>query len=377
MILESQRHLFNIPDDVAYFNVSYHGPQLHSVRQAGEAALERVSTPWTLMPKDFFTRSDRVRGLFGGLIGAPPDGVAIIPSVSYANAIAAKNLKVAPGQTILVLEEQFPSNVYPWFHKALHSNAEVIVVPRPADHDWTSAVLEHVDDRLAVAALPNCHWTDGGLVDLVTVGKAIRAVGAALVIDLSQSLGALPINMEEVKPDFLACVGYKWMLGPYSYSYLYVASEHRKGEPIEHGWITRKGSEDFTRLVNYETALEAGATRFDVGERSNFILTPMAEAALTQIGEWGMDNVAETIGQRTAEIERRMTGLRLEAIPAGRRGPHMCGVYFPNRVPQDLSERLRAAGVYASVRGNSLRLSPHLHTNEADLDRLFEVVAAG
>ncbi len=377
MILESQRHLFNIPDDVAYFNTSYLSPQLHSVRAAGEAALQQVATPWTVTPGDFFTRSEQVRGLFAGLIGAPPDGIAIVPAVSYANAIAAKNLEVAPGQTILVLDEQFPSNVYPWWDKARQSNADLIVVPRPANHDWTSTILEHIDERLAIAALPNCHWTDGGLVDLVAVGKMVREVGAALVVDASQSLGALPLDVGDVQPDFLCTVGYKWMLGPYSYSYLYVGPERRGGEPIEQGWITRKGSEDFTRLVDYETELEAGATRFDVGERSNFILTPMAEAALTQIGDWGIENIADTIARSTAEVERRMTSLGLDPIPAGRRGPHMTGVYFPNGVPVDLGDRLRAAGVYASIRGDSLRLSPHLFTTEADLDRLSEVVAAG
>ena len=204
----------------------------------------------------------------------------------------------------------------------------------------------------------------------------VREVGAALVVDASQSLGALPLDVGDVQPDFLCTVGYKWMLGPYSYSYLYVGPERRGGEPIEQGWITRKGSEDFTRLVDCETELEAGATRFDVGERSNFILTPMAEAALTQIGDWGIENIADTIARSTAEVERRMTSLGLDPIPAGRRGPHMTGVYFPNGVPVDLGDRLRAAGVYASIRGDSLRLSPHLFTTEADLYRLSEVVAA-
>ncbi len=374
MILESQRHLFNLPDEIAYFNVSYLAPQLHSVRTAGEAALAEVSTPWNVMPEDFFTRSEQVRGLFGSLIGSSPDGVALVPAVSYANAVAAKNLAVEAGQTILVLDEQFPSSVYPWWEKALQSGAEVVTVPRPTDQDWTSAVLEHINDRLAIASLPNCHWTDGGLVDLVAVGKAVREVGAALVVDASQSLGALPLDVGEIQPNFMACVGYKWMLGPYSFGYLYVDAQHREGEPIEHGWITRKGSEDFTRLVDYEPALEAGATRFDVGERSNFVLTPMAQAALVQIHDWGMDNIAETIAERTAQLEKMTAGLGLEPIPADRRGPHMCGIYFPQGVPGDLGQRLRSAGVYASVRGDSLRLAPHLHTNQADLDRLSEVL---
>ena len=98
-----------------------------------------------------------------------------------------------------------------------------------------------MDDALALVAVPHCHWTDGTWVDLVKVGARAREVGAVLAVDATQSLGALPLNVAEVQPDYLVAAGYKWLMGPYSQGYLYVAPRHREGQPLELNWITRRG----------------------------------------------------------------------------------------------------------------------------------------
>ena len=161
----------------------------------------------------------------------------------------------------------------------------------------------------ASSPLPNCHWTDGGLVDLVAIGARCREVGAALVLDVTQSLGAMPFEVGAVRPDYLACATYKWLLGPYSMGFCYVAPHRHEGRPLEHNWIHRKDSEDFAGLVAYRDEYQPGARRYDVGERSNFALMPMVVAALEQIFEWGVDEIAETLGNRTAAIAQRATGL--------------------------------------------------------------------
>ena len=113
-MIASQRHLFEIPDDIAYLNCAYMSPLMKPVVAASSIGLQRKATPWTVTPQDFFTESERARGLFGRLIGAPADDVAIVPSASYGIATAAANLPVSAGQEILVLRDQFPSNVYSW-----------------------------------------------------------------------------------------------------------------------------------------------------------------------------------------------------------------------------------------------------------------------
>ncbi len=375
MISGSQRHLFELPDGVAYLNCAYLSPNLRAVRVAGQAAVAQKSRPWEITARDFFADSDRARDLFAGLIGGDPAGVAIVPSVSYGVGVAAANVAVASGQRIVVLADQFPSNVYPWRELAARRDARVHAVVRPDGEDWTVALIEAIDERTAVVAVPNCHWTDGTLVDLVAVGQAARAAGAALVVDGTQSVGAHPFDVGDVQPDFLVNAAYKWLLGPYSLGFLYAAPHRRDGVPLEHNWITRAGSEDFAGLVDYVDGYQPGAVRYDAGERSNFALMPMGIAALEQIHDWEVVEIAAYAARLTGRVEREAARTGLDPVPAGLRVSHLMGVRFPGGVPADLTDRLAAASVYVSVRGDSVRVSPHVFNTERDVDRLLEVLA--
>ena len=376
MILSSQRDLFDVPEDVCYLNCAYMSPQLHSVSEAGEEAVVLKSHPWKVTPEDFFTESERAREQFAQICGADANSIAIIPSVSYGMSVAAANVPVKEGQRILVLDEQFPSNVYPWRELARKRGAELVTIPRPADHDWTSAILEELDGRTALLAVPNCHWTDGSLVDLVSIGERVREVGAALVVDATQSLGAHPLDVARVGPDFLVCAGYKWLLGPYSLGFMYVDEKHWGGNPIEHNWILREHSENFTSLVEYRDGFQPGARRYDVGERSNFILLPMANAAMRQVLDWGVENISETAGRLTDLVEQKAAERGIGTIPTSRRARHMTGLHLGPNAPQDLAARLATKNVFVSVRGESVRVSPHLYNTEEDVNRLFEVLAS-
>jgi selenocysteine lyase/cysteine desulfurase len=374
--LGDQRELFEIPEEVAYLNCAYMSPQLRSARVVGERAVARKSRPWEITSSDFFEDAEKSRALFARLVGGEPDGVALVPSVSYGIGVAAANVPVREGERILILEDQFPSNVYPWRELAKRTGARLVTVPRPDDHDWTSVVLDLLDEGTAVVAVPNCHWTDGSLLDLGRVGEGTRRVGAALVVDGIQSLGAHPFDVREVRPDFLVASAYKWLLGPYGIGFLYAGERWREGTPIEHNWINRRGSEDFSRLVGYQDAFQPGARRYDVGERSNFALLPMANEALRRILDWGVDNVSETIGELTGLIEREAKDRGIEAIPAERRARHIVGLKLGSAVAGDLAARLAGENVFVSVRGESVRVSPHLYNTERDVERLFAALAA-
>jgi selenocysteine lyase/cysteine desulfurase len=374
--LGDQRELFEIPEEVAYLNCAYMSPQLRSARVVGERAVARKSRPWEITSSDFFEDAEKSRALFARLVGGEPDGVALVPSVSYGIGVAAANVPVREGERILILEDQFPSNVYPWRELAKRTGARLVTVPRPDDHDWTSVVLDLLDEGTAVVAVPNCHWTDGSLLDLGRVGESARRVGAALVVDGIQSLGAHPFDVREVRPDFLVASAYKWLLGPYGIGFLYAGERWREGTPIEHNWINRRGSEDFSRLVGYQDAFQPGARRYDVGERSNFALLPMANEALRRILDWGVDNVSETIGELTGLIEREAKDRGIEALPAERRARHIVGLKLGSAVAGDLAARLAGENVFVSVRGESVRVSPHLYNTERDVERLFAALAA-
>jgi selenocysteine lyase/cysteine desulfurase len=374
MNLGSQRDLFEIPDNITYLNCAYMSPQLRRTRDIGEWAVTRKSRPWEITPEDFFEDVEVVRTLFARLVGGDADGVAVIPSVSYGVSVAAANVPVQEGEKILILEDQFPSNVYSWRELASRQGANLVPVPRPEDSDWTGALIEEIDNNTAVVAVPNCHWTDGSLVDLSRVGKRVREVGAALVIDGIQSIGAMPFDVSEVRPDFLVAASYKWLLGPYGVGFMYVDEKHREGRPIEHNWVNRHNSEAFSQLVDYQEGFQPGARRFDVGERSNFVLLPMAAEALRQILDWEVENVSETTGTLTDLLEQMAEERGIATIPKERRARHLIGLRLGPDAPADLATRLMRHNVFVSVRGPTVRVSPHLYNTEEEIERFFDVL---
>ena len=370
--IPNQRHLFDIPDEVAYLNCGYMGPLMHAVVAAGDRGIRAKARPWGITPDEFFAPGERAREQFARIIGADAEGVALVPAASYGLSCAARNLDVAPGDGLVVLAEQFPSIVYTWREVAETRGASLVTVDRPEDDDWTRATLDAIDERTAAVALPHCHWTDGGLLDLAPIGARCREVGAALVVDLTQSAGALRFDADAVRPDYVVCAGYKWLLGPYSLGFLWVAPEHREGRPIEFNWIGRAGSEDFARLIDYRDEYQPGARRFDVGERSNFILVPMLNAALERILEWGVESIEATLAAGTREIAARAARLGLGSAPADLRAGHFLGLRFPGgALPAGLLAALAAERVHVSVRGASMRVTPHLYNTDEDVDRLF------
>lgn len=372
--IERPRDLFDIPQEVIYLNCANMAPQLRAVTEAGLAAVRLKQTPWKIAPQDWFSGPEALRATAAKLFGTDADHIALVPGASYGIAIAAANVHVSAGQTIVLIEEEFPSNVYAWRALARKSSASVITVQRgPAG--WTEAVEESITQATAVVAIPHCHWTDGSLLDLERIGRRTRAVGAALVVDASQSLGARPLNLPSVQPDFLVSVGYKWLLGPYGLGYLYVSPKwQREGIPLEQSWLTRRGSEDFARLIDYTDEYRPGARRFDQGEYPQFVLVPMAERALRQILEWGIESVQAAIQLLTDRLADGAAAAGYRLLPSTQRCLHMIGLRHPSGIPAELSNRLKAANVYVSVRGDSIRVAPHLYNCAQDIDRLLEVL---
>lgn len=370
-IIPCQRHLFDIPREVAYFDCAKMSPLLDATVAAGAKGVARKAHPWEVNAPDFFDESEAVRSLFARLIGASADNVAIVPSVSYALATAAANVEVKPGQKIVLLAEDFPSVALTCMDLARRMGATLITVERPADGNWTPALLDAIDADTALVCSPHVHWADGGIVDLAAVGARCRQFGAALVLDTTQSLGALPMDLAAVDPDFMVATSYKWLLGPYSLGFLYVARRRQQGRPIEQAWIARAGAHDFRRLIPYQEAFEAGARRFDMGERSNFALLPVAGAAMAQLLQWGVANIAETLGAVTARLSARLAEKGVSALRSELRGPHFLSVQFPSGLPDGIGARLAEANIHVSLRGDRMRITPHLYNDEVDEERLI------
>ena len=374
--LPSQRHLFNIPDDVAYFNCAYYSPQLNESRDRLHIGVNTKSQPWERTADDFFDNAESIRCLASSIFGGDADGYAVIPSASYGLSTAARAIEptLQSGDGIVVIDEAFPSNYLPWVRTANEVNANIIIVPTPLDGDWTKAVLERIEKGVKVVAVPNCHWTNGAFIDLKAIGEACREVEAMLAIDATQSLAAMPLSIEEVKPDFLVAAGYKWLLCPYGFSLLYVSEQWRKARPLEETWIARDNAKDFTALVKYSKNYLPGARRFEVGEKCTPTILPGAIAALERIKEWSVNRIAETLAKMNSKISTHIEHLGFQLPDTLQRCPHMFGAQLPKRYQGKLVAELAQRKIFVSQRGNSVRFAPHLHVTSKDIDRLLEAL---
>jgi selenocysteine lyase/cysteine desulfurase len=372
----SQRTLFDIPEGVAYFNTASNAPQLNASRARLLDAAGAKSRPWERQPSDFFADAECIRRLAAELFGADSDAWAVIPAASYGLSAAARAIEptLKPGDRILVMADEFPSNVLPWRRVAEQAGAALTTVATPADGDWTAAMLDAIRPGVRVVALSHCHWTNGALLDLIEISAACRQIGALLVLDVTQSLGALPLDLASVDPDFMVAAGYKWLLCPYGFGLMYVAPRWRDARPLEESWLARTGAEDFATLVNYSDVYRPGARRFDVGETCVTTILPGAIAALEQIRAWGVARIAESLGTVSARIAPQLEAQGFAVLPATRRAPHLFGATLPHGHDQDVAGRLREHGVFVSRRGQSIRFAPHLHVTEADLAQLAEAL---
>jgi len=372
MTLPPQRNLFDIPRDICYLNAAYMTPFPVAFEDIGRAALYERTCPWATTPSDFFERSERVRELAAALFGAKPDEMALVPAVSYAVATAARNLDLGPGQIVLTLAEEFPSNYYGWARMAAERGARLEIVPGSPERDWTAAIAEalaHYGNRVALLAVPHVHWSTGAMLDLERVRALSREVDAALFLDLTQSLGALPASMRDIDPDYAVAAGYKWLFGPYALGYFYVAPRHQDGWPLEENWIARKNSEDFRTLSDYRMGYQPGARRFDMGERSNFLMMPLAEAALQLVCGWGVERISTTLRQMTDRLADRLEASGFECTPKTWRAPHLMAARNPAMDADSVAKRWRETGIIVSVRGDWIRISPHLWIDETDETR--------
>ena len=388
-MLAPQKALFALPPDLHFLNAAYLSPQLRSVEAAGIAGLRDLRDPTNVGPADFFDDADHVRALFAELVGAPGDAgrVALVPAVSYGVETVARNVALGPGRAVVVLGGQFPSHVYPWRRRAAETGGAVRTVGAPAPLGtagrgaaWNERLLDAIDGSAEVVAVPHVHWADGTVFDLEAVGARAREVGAALVVDGTQSVGALPFDVGAVRPDALVCAGYKWLMGPTGTGALYLGDRFADGRPLEETWLGRAGSDDFAGLTDYTDAYAPGAARFDAGGRANGVLLPMLVAGLRQVLAWGVAEVQATCAALADRVVAGARDVGYGAADAPARAGHLFGLAPPPGVDvAAVGRALAARRVAVSVRGGAFRVSPHVYNDAADVDALVDGlgVAAG
>jgi len=378
--LACQRDAFSIPDDICYLNSAYMGPLPRLTEQAGLDALKRRAHPWTLKPEDFFAPAERVRSLCAALINAPPEQVALIPNSSLGTAVVATNLVPRAGANVVLLAEQFPSNVHPWRRwRAQGVTMRAVGAPGTAlagrSARWSEAVIAAIDSNTMLVSIEQAHWTDGTLFDLEAIGHAARRAGAAFVIDATQTAGAMPIDFAAIGADALIVHAYKSMLSNYGLGFMAVSDRFMNGMPLDDNWLLREGSENFAGLTDYADGYAAGARRYDTSLRANPSLIAMLEASATLLQQWGPARIRPYLLGIVRPQLSRLGAAGFSIAPEPERAANIFGIGLPaGLAPESVRERLAQRSIMVSVRGRALRVAPHVYNNEADIARLADAL---
>jgi len=377
-MLPSQRALFDIPRDVCFLNAAAWSPLPLAAQEAGRVGVARKGRPWLIDASFAPRQQERARAAAARLINAEPSDMALISSVAYGVATAAKTLAVPAGSRVLVLQDDHSSPVLEWMTRAELGSFTVETVQRPRDGDWTAALLAAIGRRgakpVALASISSVHWSDGGLIDVNAVGSALRKAGAAYLIDATHAAGVVPMDVPTLDPDFLVFPTYKWLIGPYGRAFLYVAKRHQGGIPLEQTSYGRRSVRAEQATYFADTRYVPDARRFDMGERDHLITLEMASIGMEMMTAWGSEAVVERLAMLTQRMADGLRHLDMEGPNARMRAPHLLCMDFPGGMPEGLIDKLAAHKVFVAPRLGRIRISPHVYNDEADVDRFVEVM---
>ncbi len=381
--MDCKKAEFDLDPNVTFLNCAYMSPLLNTVEEAGIQGIKRKRRPHIIPPTDFFDETDILRKEYAKLVHcSEPNRLVVIPSASYGMANVAKNVELKAGDNIIVAGEQFPSNVYPWMEIANKAQATIKTIAPPNTLDgrgkaWNEQILEAIDEHTRLVAMGNIHWADGTIFDMKAIRAKTTKVGALMAIDGTQSIGAMPFNIDEIKPDALVTASYKSLMGPYSIGMAYYGPSLNHGSPIEQNWINRYESENFSNLVNYSDRYQDGALRYEVGEHSNFILVPMLIAAVKKLNEWGPENIQEYCRNLVEPSIQKLREAGYWIEETEYRASNLFGIRLGNQHDMEkIKEALTQANILVSYRGDAIRVSPSIYNDEQDMAKLVSVLTS-
>ncbi len=377
MTLSNQSPLFQLPEGKHYLNCAYMSPLLRKAEAAGIAGIQKKRYPALFRPEDFFTEPAAVRQLFAQLLQVQADSIALIPSASYGLSAAVQNLPAYTGTHCLTIAEEFPSGYYSLHHWCRQHQKDFRVVEAPEGaargRAWTERILEAINKDTIALLMSSVHWTDGTRFDLEAIGRRCRETGTWFIVDGTQSVGAVPIDVQACNIDALVCAAYKWLLGPYASGLAYYGPRYATGNPIEQSWMNRSNALNFSSLVEYTDTYSEGAGRYNTGEFGNFVLVPMLKESLLQVLEWTPEAISSYCRELSAPLHQAIAAKGWDQEEPEYRSPHITGIRLPAEISKDsLLDRIRNRNISVSLRGSAIRISPHLYNTPEDISALID-----
>jgi len=366
-------------DEVAYLNAAGQSPMPRVAVHAVQKALEWKKYPHQLPDAAYFGLPDRVRALVAQLIGGRPEEVALTTGASGGLAAVAAGLDWEPDDEVLLARGEFPAHLSTWMPLGDAGRLRVRVIEPCGRFLTAEDFIAHIGPRTRLVSTSLVRFDDGARLDATRLARACHSAGAYLLLDVSQCVGAMPLEVGGLDADFLVSAGYKWLLSPYGTGFFWA-----RGDLIERMrvgpfyWMALEGAAEFHTLSLHQWKLAPGARRWDSPETASFFNLAAMEASLEFLLRVGVETVWEHNRRLAAEMIERLPLDRCVLASPGdpeARGPYACIAARSPEKTAALYQKLREAQVIVSLREGALRVAPHLYNTARDIDRLLAVLA--
>ncbi|HEX5973207.1 MAG TPA: aminotransferase class V-fold PLP-dependent enzyme [Gemmatimonadaceae bacterium] len=359
--------------DCIYLNAASTGPLPERSVRAEQGFTRLRATPYLISQEQQFAVLDDARRLVARLIGAEAEEIALATNTSTGLNLAAWTLPLAAGDVVVIPDREFPANVYPWMAAAAARGFTLQRVPCRDGLLDEEALLEALDrPGVRVLSVSWVGFATGVVADLERLGAACRERGIRFVVDAIQGLGALALDVRKAHIDILACGAQKWLLAPWGSGFTWVRRDLvRQLAPQPVSWLSVAGSDDFSRLLQYDLTWRDDARRFEQ------ITLPFQDfagmtASLELLHELGPADVAAHIHVRTREILDGAAKLGIPLVTPRDRHAGIACIRPPDA--SAASARLNEARVSHSVREGTIRLSPHCYTTTRDVELALDAL---
>jgi cysteine desulfurase / selenocysteine lyase len=360
--------------ETVYLNNASVGPLPERTRTALNAFNQKRAAPFQLPDRDLMNTLAESRRLAAQLIGAAPEEMALSINTGFGVSLAARALPLQPGDIVLASDKEFPANIYPWM--MLKDRGVTLELAPTTVDGWPDEeyLIDRVaDPRVRVLAVSLVQFSNGYTVDLDRLSAATRASGTYLVVDAIQAVGQIPVDVRTTPVDLMACGAQKWLLSPWGSGFVYVRRELiPELRPAITGWMAYEGTDDFSRLTQYNDVLRGDARRFEM------ITLPYQDfagmnASIGLILELGVARIQQHL--RTLHEPVVAWATRGGARIVSPRGERASGIIClaPTNVVEAF-RALKAARIVCSLREGAIRLSPHGYNSMGDMEQVVEIL---
>lgn len=366
------RALFPITERAVYLNHAAVSPPPTTTIEAVEAQLRDVHEYGSLNFRNWLRVKEEARELLARLLGARPEQVAFVRNTSDGLSTVANGLAWKPGDNIVTFRREFPSNIYPWLRVRDTFGVEERMCEERDGRVDLDELEDLIDDSTQLVAISHVQFASGFRADLERLGRAARRHDALLVVDVIQSLGVVPLNVEAELVDVAAGAGHKWLLSPEGVGYLYLSDRAREQiQPTLVGWVSVPNPEDY---ANFEQGWNRGTLAWETGTGPTALIHGF-KASLELLHRFGPARIENYLEQLTDHLCERLQTKQYEVVSSrepGEKSQIVCIRHRGGMSAMALYAHLKQQNIVAAPRGDRLRIAPHFYNTRDEIDQVIE-----